>query len=377
MRKKMKLLLITAQIPWGRGETLFIIKVRKDEIYYKELSEEGYLRIQTEFDIKKKCKNPIRINSNKFMKYLVTGGAGFIGSNIVKKLLGLGCFVRVVDNLSTGRKENIQEFLENRNFGFIEGDISNLETARLVVKDIDFILHQAAIPSVARSIADPLATNRANINGTLNILLAAKENRVKKIVYASSSSIYGDSLKLPKEESFSPNPISPYSLTKYIGEKYCELFYKIYGLPTISLRYFNVFGPNQDPNSEYSAVLPKFIKAILNNKSPIIYGDGEQSRDFTYVENVVEANLLAVHSKTNGEMINIACGKRYSLNQIISLINKILGKNIKPIYQSLRPGDIKHSLASIAKANKLLDYKPIIPFVVGLEKTIEWYKNHD
>lgn len=307
-------------------------------------------------------------------KYLVTGGTGFIGSNIVKKLLEFGHFVRVVDNFSTGRKENIQEFLENDRFGLIEGDINNLETVRLAIKDIDFILHQAAIPSVARSINDPVATHNANSTGTLNVLLAARDNKVKKVVYVSSSSIYGDSPKLPKEESFFPNPISPYALTKYVGEKYCGLFYKIYGLPTISLRYFNVFEPNQDPNSEYSVAIPKFIKAILNHKAPIIYGDGEQSRDFTYVENVVEANILAVHSRVNGEVINIACGERYSLNQIISLINKILGKNIKPIYQSPRLGDIKHSLTNITKASTLLGYKPIISLMRGLEKTIEYYK---
>ncbi|MGB2783622.1 MAG: NAD-dependent epimerase/dehydratase family protein, partial [Atribacterota bacterium] len=216
-------------------------------------------------------------------KYLVTGGAGFIGSNIIKRLLEIGEFVRVVDNFSTGRKENIKEFIKEPNFEFIEGDLTNLSVYRKAVKGMDFVLHQAAIPSVPRSISDPLTINDSNIVGTLNLLVAARDEKVKKFVYASSSSIYGDSPKLPKREDFPINPISPYALTKYTGERYTQLFWQVYKLPTICLRYFNVFGPKQDPNSQYAAVIPKFIIALLKGEKPIIYGDGRQSRDFTYI----------------------------------------------------------------------------------------------
>jgi len=308
------------------------------------------------------------------IKYLVTGVAGFIGSNIVKKLLELGQFVRVVDNFSTGKRENIKEFLGNPNFEFIEGDISNIETAKKVVKKMDFILHEAAIPSVPRSINNPFASNKSNIDGTLNVLIAARDEKIKKLVYVASSSIYGDSLKLPKQESDPINPISPYALTKFAGEKYCQLFSKLYGLPTVCLRYFNVFGPKQDPNSQYSAVIPKFIKAVLKNESPTIYGDGNQSRDFTYVDNVVEGNILASQSKTSGEVINIACGEKTSLNDLLKYINQIIGKNIKPIYDKPSLGDIKNSLADISKAKKMLNYKPKIEIKEGLKKTIEWLK---
>lgn len=305
------------------------------------------------------------------MKILVTGGAGFIGSNIVKGLLKQQHRVRVIDNLSTGNLKNIEPFLAR--IEFLEGDLTSLEVAREAAEGMDFILHQAAIPSVSRSIANPLASNDANINATLNILLAARDSKTKKVVYASSSSIYGDSPKLPKEEDMSPNSISPYALTKYVGEKYCELFYKIYGLPSISLRYFNVFGPNQDPNSEYAAAIPKFIKAILNNETLVIYGDGKQSRDFTYVENVVKANIMAINSNVSGEVINIACGKAFSINEVVGLISRMSNRKAKPIYQSRRPGDVKHSLADITKAKRLLNYKPVVTFEKGLEKTIKWY----
>jgi len=308
------------------------------------------------------------------MRFLVTGGAGFIGSNIVKRLLELGEFVRVVDNFSTGRKENIEEFLGNPNFELIEGDITNLKIVKKVTQGMDFILHQAAIPSVLRSIKNPLLSNKSNINGTLNILIGARDEKIKKLVYASSSSIYGDSPKLPKQEVDPVNPISPYALTKFAGERYCQLFSKLYGLPTVCLRYFNVFGPKQNPDSEYSAVIPKFIKAILNNESPIIYGDGEQSRDFTFVDNVVEANLLAIQSKVSGEVINIACGQKTSLNDLVRYINHALNKDIKPIYDKPRLGDIKHSLADISKAKEKLNYIPKISLEEGLRITIEWFK---
>jgi nucleoside-diphosphate-sugar epimerase len=308
------------------------------------------------------------------MKYLVTGGAGFIGANLVKKLLKQNNYVRVVDNFSTGKKENIKEFLDNLNFEFIEGDISDLMTARKVVKTMDFVLHQAAIPSVPRSIKNPLASNKSNIDATLNILVASRDEKVKKLVYASSSSIYGNSIELPKQESDPINPISPYALTKFVGERYCQLFSELYSLPTICLRYFNVFGPKQDPNSEYSAVIPKFIKAVLRNEPPVIYGDGEQSRDFTFVDNVVEANILAVQSKISGEVINIACGEKTSLNNLLKYINQIIGKNIKPIYEKSRTGDIKHSLADISKAKNLIEYEPSVRAKEGLKNTIKWLK---
>jgi len=314
------------------------------------------------------------MNHSQKAKYLVTGGAGFIGSNLVKKLLKLNNYVRVVDNFSTGKKENVKEFFNNANFELIEGDISNTTTAKRVVKNIDFIFHEAAIPSVPRSINNPLTSNKANIDGTLNILIAAKGANVKKLVYASSSSIYGDSIKLPKQENDPINPISPYALTKFAGEKYCQLFDKLYMLPTVCLRYFNVFGPKQDPNSKYSAVIPMFIKSILNDKSPTIYGDGEQSRDFTYIDNVVSANILAMHSNISGEIMNIACGKKTSLNNLLKHINQSINKNIKPIYKNARSGDVKHSLADISKAKKLINYNPLVDTKKGIENTIEWIK---
>ncbi|MCF7906883.1 SDR family oxidoreductase [Patescibacteria group bacterium] len=307
-------------------------------------------------------------------KYLVTGGAGFIGSNLVKKLLESNNYVRVVDNFSTGKKENIEEFLNNKNFELIEGDISNPKTTKGVVKNIDFVFHEAAIPSVPRSINNPFASNKANIDGTLNVLIAARDANVKKLVYASSSSIYGDSVKLPKQENDPINPISPYALTKLAGERYCQLFAQLYKLPTICLRYFNVFGPKQDPNSEYSAVIPIFIKSILDNRQPTIYGDGEQSRDFTYVDNVVNANILAMHSDISGEVMNIACGEKISLNDLLKYINQLLSKNIEAVYEKHRDGDVKHSLADISKAKKLIKYKPLIDIKIGINKTVKWIK---
>lgn len=304
-------------------------------------------------------------------KYLVTGGAGFIGSNLVKELLRRGYQVRVIDNLSTGNIKNIESFLNE--IEFIEGDLADMEMAKKAVQGVDFILHQAAIPSVQRSIKDPLNSHNSNVNGTLNVLLAAKEANIKKVVYASSSSIYGDNPKLPKEENFSINPFSFYALQKYAGERYCQLFSRLYNLSTVSLRYFNIFGPNQDPDSEYSAVIPKFIKLMSQGKSPIIYGDGEQTRDFTYIDNAVEANILAMESDVSGEVINVACGERISLNQLVEMINKHLGKNLQPVYQEERPGDIKHSLADISKAKKLINYKPMVKFEDGLKKLINYY----
>lgn len=309
------------------------------------------------------------VQNNK--KILVTGGAGFIGSNLVGRLLGLGYDVRVVDNFSTGRKENIKEFLNYDNLELIKGDLRNLNTCREITKDIEYIFHLAAIPSVQRSVEDPITSNESNVSGTLNLLVAARdEGHIKKFVYSSSSSVYGDSKKLPKNENQPVEPISPYALSKYTGERYCQIFSKIYNLPTVCLRYFNVFGPNQNPNSQYSAVIPKFVFSVIQKKRPIIYGDGEQSRDFTYVDNVVEANILAAFSDVSGEVINIARNKRTSLNKILRLINHFLGTNVQPIYKPARIGDIKHSLADISKAKKLLKFNPKVSIEDGLEKFI-------
>ena len=309
--------------------------------------------------------------SLEYKKVLVTGGAGFIGSNIVKTLLEKGAEVRVLDNFATGKRENIASFKKNRNFELIEGDLRSYSIVRKAVKGVDFVLHQGALPSVSRSIDDPTTTNNVNILGTLNILGAAKEFKVRRVIYASSSSIYGDSKVLPKTEDMPLNPLSPYALSKYAGEKYCQIYYQIYGLETVCLRYFNVFGPNQDPTSQYSAVIPKFIFSMKKDKRPIIYGDGLQSRDFTYVENVVTANMLACQQDNiAGEVFNIAYGKSFTLLQLVNILNKILGKNIKPEFAKVHPGDVKHSLALIEKAKVKLDYKPKVDFAQGLARLI-------
>lgn len=307
-------------------------------------------------------------------RYLVTGGAGFIGSHIVEELLKRGEKVRVIDNLSTGKIENISNFLKK--IEFLEIDLRKIDKVAEAVKGIDYILHQAAIPSVPRSITDPISSNSANVDGTLNLLIAAKEAKVKRVVIASSSSVYGDSKVLPKSEELTPNPISPYAVTKLVEELYGRVSNRIYGLEAVSLRYFNVFGPRQDPNSQYAAVIPKFITAMLRMEQPIVFGDGEQSRDFTYVKNVVEANILAATSDKvgHGETINIACGERITLNQLVDKINEILGTEIKPIYTEPRPGDVKHSLADISKAEELIGYTVKVPFMEGLKETINWYR---
>lgn len=308
-------------------------------------------------------------------KYLVTGGAGFIGSNIVKKILQNGRSVRVLDDLSTGKKENLKPFLKN--IEFIKGDFTDLKVARKAVRGVDFVLHHGAIPSVPRSVDDPAGTNNANILGTLNMLIASRDERVKRFIYAASSSAYGDSPVMPKVETMVPNPKSPYAIQKLTAEQYCQVFYKLYGLETVCLRYFNVFGPNQDPASVYSAVIPIFIKKMLRGERPVIYGDGSTSRDFTYINNNVDANLKACRAgkKCAGEVINIACGYEISLNGLVGEINKILGTKIKPIYKEERRGDVRHSLAGISKAKKLLNYKVITNFHSGLQKTIDFYKN--
>ncbi len=306
-------------------------------------------------------------------RYLVTGGAGFIGSNIAEELVNRGAAVRVIDNFLTGKKENIDSFLDK--IEFIEGDIRDLVTSRKVLKDVDFVLHQAALPSVPRSISDPLLTNDINIKGTLNLLLASQEARVQKFIFASSSSVYGDDPRLPKEEEMRPRPLSPYALTKLVGEMYCRIFSQLHGLPTLCLRYFNIFGPRQDSSSQYAAVIPNFINKTLKGDNPIIFGDGQQSRDFTFVSNVVEANILAAKSQdVSGEVINIACGQRTSVNSLAEKIIEILEGNLKPVHDNPRPGDVKHSFADISKAKKILEYSPGVSFKEGLEKTIRWYQ---
>jgi len=308
------------------------------------------------------------------MNFLVTGGAGFIGSNIVKRLLEEGEQVTVLDNFSTGKRENILPYIDNKNFTMVEGDIRSYHIVRSAAENIDFILHQGALPSVPRSVNDPLTTNEVNIVGTLNVLQAAKETNVKRLVFASSSSIYGDSEELPKHTDMPINPLSPYALSKYTGERYCQMFYNLYGFETVCLRYFNVFGPRQDPSSQYSAVIPKFITAIMKNKKPVIYGDGKQSRDFTFVENVVSANLKACFAQNApGKVMNIACNDRITLLELVEKINKIFGTNIEPEFSSPRLGDIKHSYASIEKAKKLIEYKVEKNFDHGLKETVNFF----
>ena len=308
-------------------------------------------------------------------KFLVTGGAGFIGSNICKELISQGCFVRVVDNLLTGKKSNLAYIIDR--IDFIQADMGDAEVAQSATKDIDVVLHQGALPSVPRSVDDPAATHKHCVDATFTLLLAARDAGIKRFVYAASSSTYGDTPTLPKVETMTPMPLSPYAVAKLVGEYYCSVFYEVFGLETISLRYFNVFGPHQDPASEYAAAIPAFVTAILKDKPPTIYGDGEQSRDFTYIDNVVEANLLAARAKqTKGEVINIACGEAVTVNAIIALINELLNRNIKPIYTDPRPGDVKHSLADITLAQKLISYKTKVPFKQGLQLAIDWYREN-
>jgi len=308
----------------------------------------------------------------KNYQIIVTGGLGFIGSNLVEKLIKHN-EVTIIDDQSTGKIENIQE-IDQDNLTLIKGSITDLNLTK-IFKDHDYVLHQAALPSVPRSISDPKSSNEANITGTLNVLIAAKNSGIKKVVCASSSSVYGDTPTLPKSENMPVNPLSPYAITKMTAEFYCNVFQEIYGLQTVSLRYFNVFGPKQDPNSQYAAVIPNFISAIKNNKPPVIYGDGEQSRDFSYVKHIVDANMLACESDKTG-VYNIACGRRITVNQLVEMINEIMGKNIEPVYSESRPGDIKHSLADISKA-KAFGYEPKSDFIKELKETIKWFNNGD
>jgi len=310
--------------------------------------------------------------------FLVTGGAGFIGSNLVEKVLNLRYKVRVLDNFSSGKKRNIEEFLDNSNFELIEGDIRDLATCQEACDGVDYVLHQAALGSVPRSIDDPRTTNDVNITGTLNMMIAARDNKVKKFVYASSSSVYGEEPILPKTEDRIGKPLSPYAITKKVNELYARNFYELYKLPVIGLRYFNIFGEKQDCDSAYAAVIPIFIKKLLNKEPPTIDGDGKQSRDFTYIENVIDANLRAclADKEVLGEVFNIAYGGRVYLNDLYWKICKLLEVNIQPVYGPERPGDIKHSNADISKAKNILGYNPEYDVDRGLENAIEWYKSN-
>ncbi len=306
--------------------------------------------------------------------YLVTGGAGFIGSNIARELVARGEKVRVLDDFSTGKKEHLDGL--EADVQVIEGSLTDEHVVKDALREVRFVLHQAAIPSVPRSVADPLRSNEANVTGTLNLLIESREAEVERFVFAASSSAYGDTAVLPKVESMPANPLSPYAVGKYTGELYVKVFADIYGLPAVSLRYFNIFGPCQDPASEYAAVIPKFIQSMLRGKAPVIYGDGEQSRDFTYIDNAVEANLLACLSDKagRGEVINVACGTRYTLNQLVAALNELLGTSIEPVYTEAMAGDVKHSLADIGKAKELLDYEVKVDFIEGLRQTVDWFK---
>lgn len=311
-------------------------------------------------------------------KFLVTGGAGFIGSNLCEAILEMGYKVRCLDNLSTGKRENVDLFIKHSNYTFIEGDIRDFDTCIKACEDIDYVLHQAAWGSVPRSIEMPLLYERINIMGTLNMMEASRQQNVKKFVYASSSSVYGDEPNLPKKEGREGNILSPYALTKRVDEEYGKLYYKLYGLDTYGLRYFNVFGRRQDPDGAYAAVIPKFIKQLMNDEVPTINGDGKQSRDFTYIENVIEANLKACQasSEVAGQVFNIAYGGREYLIDIYQEICKALNKDVNPVFGSDRAGDIKHSNADISKAKDLFGYDPEWNFERGIEAAIEWYKQN-
>jgi len=304
--------------------------------------------------------------------YLVTGGAGFIGSHLTEELVRRGARVRVVDSLITGKRQNLAHV---PGVEFIEGDLADLAVATRAVDGMDYVLHQAAIPSVPRSVQDPITSNRANIDASLNLLVAARDAGVKRVVYAGSSSAYGNSPTLPKVETMPTAPLSPYALQKLVAEQYCQMFTQLYGLETVTIRYFNVFGPRQDPSSPYSGVISLFISALCEGRRPTIYGDGQHTRDFTYVANVVDGVLRACEAKgASGEVINVATSGRVSLNQLFQTIRDLVGAQVEPIYADPRPGDVRDSQADIGKARRLLGYEPRVSFDDGLKKTVEWYR---
>ncbi len=310
--------------------------------------------------------------------FLITGGAGFIGSNIVQYLFNNNAGkIRVLDNFSNGLLKNISQFIGHKNFDFIEGDIRDYETCKKCCEGIDYVSHQAALGSVPRSIKDPITTNEVNANGFLNMILAAKESSVKRFIYASTSAIYGDHPALPKKEEQTGNPLSPYAVSKKTNELYAQVFSNTFKIETIGLRYFNVFGPNQSPSGPYAAVIPLFIQSVIDNKPPFIDGDGEQTRDFTYVDNVVQANiraLLTTNSEAINRVYNVALGERVSINELFNIIARIYKSDIKPVYREKRSGDVRDSLADISAAKKLLSYNPLIELNEGLALTIEWFK---
>jgi nucleoside-diphosphate-sugar epimerase len=305
--------------------------------------------------------------------YLVTGGAGFIGSHLTEELVGRGHRVRVADNLVTGKRRNLDHI---RGVEFLEGDLADLAFARTATDGMEFVLHQAAMASVPRSVKDPITSNRANIDAALNVLVASRDAGVKRVVYAGSSSVYGDTPTLPKHEGMTPNPLSPYALQKLVGEEYCRMFTRLYGLETVTIRYFNVFGPRQDPGSPYSGVISLFATALLESRRPTIYGDGEQTRDFTYVANVVAGVLKACEARdANGQTINVATGSRMSLNELLKVMNRLVGTSMEPLRQEPRTGDVKDSQADISKAKSLLGYQPTVSSEEGLKRTLEWYRS--
>ncbi len=306
-------------------------------------------------------------------KYVVTGGAGFIGSHLVEALLSQSEEVAVIDNFTTGRRENIQSFLKE--IELFDIDLRDLSALKKAMEGAEYVFHQAALPSVPRSVKNPLESHENNLTGTLNALLAAKENEVKRFIYAASSSAYGDAKAEKKHEELLPNPISPYGVAKLGGEYYCQSFYETYGLETVCLRYFNVFGPRQNPHSPYTGVMAIFIPLMLQDKQPTIYGDGSATRDYTFIQNVVYANLLARDAEdAPGKILNVACGERWSVKDVVDTINNILGKTIQPVYATPRPGDIQHSCASIEKAKEILNFRPQVSFEEGIKKTIDWYR---
>ena len=307
------------------------------------------------------------------MRFVITGGAGFIGSNTVDELVRRGHSVVVLDDLSSGKEENLAE-IRNK-ITLIKGSITDIEVVRKAMHEAEYVIHLAARTSVPKSVKDPIETNRINIDGTLNVLVAARDAKVKRIVFAASSSAYGETPTLPKIETMEPQPISPYGVTKYVGELYAQTFGRCYGLENVSLRYFNIFGPRQEPSSPYSGVLAKFCTAFLEDTQPVIFGDGEQTRDFTYVENAVQANLLACEApNVSGKVFNVGVGGRFSLNQTVTLLSDISGKKLEPKYEPARDGDIRDSQADISQAREFLGYEPSVTFDEGLRRTFEWYR---